>query len=231
MRLGAADHGDPGDEQPIGGRRRPGDRPAQLRGVRHPQQQVEPAAGAHEDGAEGRVLHPGVVGQDAGGEDDGHDRRDDRTAGQGQRRAEQQPQAAQPGGRPDGNPPGGQGAARPLGAVDLEVEHVVEGRARGVEHHRRRDQRQPAPRLGQRAADEQPARQAVRRGGQDVRQPDQLQVGRESSAWPRGSPVDSTRNGRSIRSPRDRSIPGRRCDQRDCSTSSAVRAAPSGSSR
>ena len=71
------------------------------------------------------------------------------------------------------------GAAGPFGSIDLEVEHVVERGPRGVEHHRRRDQRQPAPGLGERAGHEQPAGQAVGRGGHDVGQPDQLQVGRD----------------------------------------------------
>ena len=104
-----------------------------------PSSKFKPAAGPHERGAEDGVLHPAVISQDA----PRRARRPrsgwtDEPLGQRQHAGRrQQAHAPEPGReRPIETRPEGSGRPGRSSAVDLDVEHVVEGRARRVEDHR-----------------------------------------------------------------------------------------------
>ena len=143
------------------------------------------------------------------------------------------PGASDPGGGAPGRTARRQWAAGPFDLVDLEVEHVVEHDSRRVEHHRGGQQGKPFSGSLERPLHEQPAGQAIGRGGDDVRQPDQLKIGRDrlaasANTATRGAVVDRGADARprGPRRPRDRGRRGTDRAQRSASRHSRSRGSP-----
>src|SRR5208337_4800027 len=190
--FGSADPGDAAYEQAVHGGSQPGNGSTQRLGVGQAKQQVQAATRPHDPGAQDGALQSRIVSQDDRRKHAGNDQAGGRTAQPGHERSDDQTDGPQPAGKRPRDSSGGDRPAGPLLPVDLGGEHIVQGHARGVEDHRGDRQRGPSPSFAQRPSPEQPAGQAIRRGGQNIGQTDQLQERNQgrghrvsgSTSWP-----------------------------------------------
>ena len=157
-------------------------------GGRHAEQPVERPTRAHDGRPQGRRLRPAVIDPDRGRERGSHER-DGRMARYeccraGKNPTEREQAVANTGRRAEGDEAARQRPLRPLSAVDVYVEDVVEHHAGRVETEARGDrqpERQRRPAKPPRLRHDQEAGEHVGHGRRMVGQPEESQPGEQMS--------------------------------------------------